>query len=66
MTKAIVFGATGAIGTSLVEILCAEQKGWEIFAVTRSVKDTSRLASMNLPNVTMVEEIPLTKKVFLK
>jgi nucleoside-diphosphate-sugar epimerase len=67
MTKVIVFGATGAIGTSLVKILCAEHKGWEIFAVTRSVKGTSRLASMNLPpNVTMVEGDPFDEESVLE
>lgn len=66
MTKAIVFGATGAIGTSLVEILSTEHAGWKILAVTRSVKGNSRLASMNLPNVTMVEGDPFDKESVLK
>jgi nucleoside-diphosphate-sugar epimerase len=66
MTKVIVFGATGAIGTSLVEILSAEHADWEILPVTRSVKGASRLASMNLPNVTMVEGDPLDKESVLK
>jgi nucleoside-diphosphate-sugar epimerase len=66
MTKVIVFGATGAIGTSLVEILSPEHEGWEILAVSRSVKGTSRLASMDLPNVTMVEGDPFDKESVLK
>jgi nucleoside-diphosphate-sugar epimerase len=66
MTKVIVFGSTGAIGTNLVEILSAEHADWEILTVTRSVKGTSRLASMNLPNVTMVEGDPLDKESVLK
>jgi hypothetical protein len=39
---------------------------WDDFPVTRSVKDTSRLASMNLPNVTMVEGDPFDKESVLK
>jgi nucleoside-diphosphate-sugar epimerase len=66
MTKVIVYGATGAIGTSLVETLCAEHKGWEILAVTRSAKGTSRLASMKLPNVTMVEGDPFDEESVLE
>jgi nucleoside-diphosphate-sugar epimerase len=64
--KVVVFGATGVIGTSLVEVISTEHATWEILAVTRSIKGTSRLASMKLPNVTMVEGDPFDTENVLK
>jgi nucleoside-diphosphate-sugar epimerase len=59
--RAIVFGSTGAIGTSLVEYLSRSHPFWEIKAVSRSNDVKSRLADMELHNVTMVEGDPLDK-----
>jgi len=50
--KVIVFGATGAVGTALVEHLSKEQPQWQILAVTRS-KNTSSLKFP--PQVSIVE-----------
>lgn len=56
ISKVIVFGATGAIGTSLVEILSEKQPTWEIVAVSRSgANSDSPLAKMQLPRVTIVK-----------
>ena len=53
-SKVIVFGATGAIGTSLIEIIHEKQPTWEILAVSRSgPKADSPLAK--IPQVTMVK-----------
>ena len=53
--KVTVFGATGVIGTGLVEILVKEHTDWEITAVTRrsdpSSSNDCRLASLGLSNV---------------
>lgn len=50
---ATVFGATGPIGTALVQVLSSQHSDMKILAVSRST--SSRLASMNLPNVEMVK-----------
>jgi nucleoside-diphosphate-sugar epimerase len=57
--KAIIFGATGAIGLGLVEILSKKQPNWEIFAVTRS--ETSDKFSQ-FPNVKVVQGNPNNKE----
>ena len=57
----IVFGATGAIGTELVQILCADYPHWTILAVTRDLSKSSRLASLQLANVTLVQGDPFEK-----
>jgi nucleoside-diphosphate-sugar epimerase len=60
-TKVIVFGATGAIGTALIEILSKQHPDWNILAVsTKASADnggnhSSRLASLQLPNVKIVQ-----------
>ncbi|CAJ1969710.1 unnamed protein product [Cylindrotheca closterium] len=48
--KVIVFGSSGAIGTSLVGILSEKQPAWEITAVARSAADKFD----DLKNVTVV------------
>jgi len=62
---AIIFGSTGAIGTSLAEYLSSAHPTWKIRAVSRSLSTDSRrsrLAKMNLPNVTMVQGSPSEDK----
>lgn len=56
ISKVIVFGSTGAIGTSLIEILTEKQPTWEIVAVSRSgpTMDSS-LAKLQLSRVTIVK-----------
>ena len=51
-----VYGSTGVIGTALVIQLAEKHPDWTIQAVSRSSSPTSgsRLASLNLPNVTLV------------
>ncbi|CAB9513295.1 NAD-dependent epimerase dehydratase [Seminavis robusta] len=61
-TSVIVFGSTGAIGTSLIELLSKEHPDWQIKAVTRSISSKSRLAEMGIENVTMVEGDPFSKE----
>jgi nucleoside-diphosphate-sugar epimerase len=54
VSKVIVFGATGAIGTSLIEIIHEKQPTGEILAVSRSgPNDDSPLAK--IPQVTIVK-----------
>mmetsp|Transcript_32350 Transcript_32350/g.74311 ORF Transcript_32350/g.74311 Transcript_32350/m.74311 type:complete len:351 (+) Transcript_32350:38-1090(+) len=54
--KVVVFGATGAIGTSLIEILSEKEPSWKIAAISRSEPTSSKHASIaNLPNVEMVQ-----------
>jgi nucleoside-diphosphate-sugar epimerase len=59
--RVIVFGSTGAIGTSLVEILSKDHPSWEIQAVSRTNDGKSRLAKMKLPNVSIVVGDPFNK-----
>ena len=49
-----VYGSTGVIGTELVIQLSEQHPDWTIQAVSRSTASGSRLASLNLPNVTLV------------
>ena len=51
----LIYGATGAIGTNLIQIISREQPDWTILAATRSGGATSYLASLNLPNVSLVK-----------
>ena len=53
--KVIIFGATGAIGTSLAEYLSHEHPQWEILAVSRNPSSPSRLQTLKLPNVKIVQ-----------
>ena len=54
--KIVVFGATGSVGTDLIEIVSNNEPAWEIVAVSRSGPNTNtRLASLNLPNVDIVK-----------
>ena len=62
----VIFGATGAVGTSLCERLAREQPTWKIQAVTRDANGTSRLAQLNLPNVHMVVGNPFDPQDVLK
>jgi nucleoside-diphosphate-sugar epimerase len=56
ISKVIVFGSTGAIGTSLIEILTEKQPTWEIVAVSRSGPTSdSSLAKLQLPRITIVK-----------
>ena len=55
ISKVLIFGATGPIGTNLIEIICKEQPNWSILAVSRTGGESSRLARLNLPQVTMVK-----------
>ncbi|KAL7581698.1 hypothetical protein ACA910_022241 [Epithemia clementina (nom. ined.)] len=56
--KVIIFGSTGAIGTELAEVLSTQYPEWQIQAVTRDTSKKSRLASMQLANVTIVQGDP--------
>ena len=50
--KIVVFGATGSVGTDLIEIVSNNEPNWKIVAVSRSGPNTNaRLASLHLPNV---------------
>lgn len=60
--EVIVFGATGAIGSSLIEFLSKEHPKWKIKAVTRSMSTNSRLSQMGLPNIEMVEGDPFDQE----
>jgi nucleoside-diphosphate-sugar epimerase len=51
----LIYGATGAIGTNLIQIISKEQQDWTILAASRSGGPTSYLASLNLHNVTLVK-----------
>lgn len=67
--KVIIFGSTGAIGTSLAEYLSNNHASWEIQAASRSPPSESsknRLAQLNLPNVTMVQGDPEKKEEVLR
>lgn len=56
ISKVIVFGATGAIGTSLIEILSEKQPTWEIVAISRSgASSNSPLAKMQLQRVMVIK-----------
>lgn len=49
MTKSVlVFGATGAIGSALIEIITKEQPDWKIMAVSRSGNPTPRLEGVTV------------------
>jgi nucleoside-diphosphate-sugar epimerase len=49
-----VFGSTGVVGTTLIELLAQQQPEMCIEAVTRSTS-SSRLSSLNIPNVKLVQ-----------
>lgn len=51
----IIFGATGAIGTTLIEIVTLKNPDWKVLAASRSGGKGSHLASMQLPNVTLLQ-----------
>ena len=54
--KIVVFGATGSVGTDLIEIVSNNEPNWKIVAVSRSGPNTNaRLASLHLPNVDIVK-----------
>jgi nucleoside-diphosphate-sugar epimerase len=59
---AVIFGATGAIGTALAQQLSKDHADWRIQAVTRKIQGTSRLEQLGLPNLAMVEGDPLAKQ----
>lgn len=60
--KVIVFGSTGPVGRTLVEILSKEQPTWEIFAVTRS--STNKFD--NLKNVVILQGDAFNKEETMK
>jgi nucleoside-diphosphate-sugar epimerase len=60
---AVVFGATGAVGRHLIEILSQKQPNWEILAVTRSA---SSKAFSTLSNVKVVQGDPSKKEDVLQ
>lgn len=53
--KIVIYGATGAIGTNMIEIMSKKQPGWTILAASRSGGVSSHLATLKLPNVQMVK-----------
>jgi nucleoside-diphosphate-sugar epimerase len=53
--KIVVYGATGAIGTNLIEIMSKNHSDWTILAASRSGGASSYLASLKLPNVHLVK-----------
>ena len=57
--KVIIFGSTGPIGRTLIEILAKEEPSWEIFAVTRS---TTTDKFDGLTNVQVVQGDPHNKE----
>jgi nucleoside-diphosphate-sugar epimerase len=59
--RVLVFGSTGVIGTALVKILSKDHPSWHILAVSRHNDGKSRLAKMELPNVTTVAGDPFNK-----
>jgi nucleoside-diphosphate-sugar epimerase len=50
--KVIIFGASGAIGLKLTEIVSGEQPDWEVFAVSRNAKAKETLSKYS--NVTVI------------
>jgi nucleoside-diphosphate-sugar epimerase len=53
--KIVIYGATGAIGTGMIEIMSKKQPEWTILAASRSGGSSSHLATLKLPNVQMVK-----------
>jgi nucleoside-diphosphate-sugar epimerase len=53
--KVLIYGATGAIGTNLIQIMAKEQPEWTVLAASRSGGADSYLASLKLDNVEMVK-----------
>ena len=54
--KIVVFGATGSVGTDLIEIITENEPKWKIVAASRSGPSAeTRLSSLNLPNVEIVK-----------
>jgi len=53
--KVLIYGATGAIGTNLIEIMARRRPGWTVLAASRSGGADSYLASLELDNVEMVK-----------
>ena len=51
----LIYGATGAIGTNLVQIVSREHPDWTVLAASRSGGPNSYLALLNLHNVTLVK-----------
>jgi len=64
--RVIIFGATGATGTSLAQRLSAEHPDWHILAVTRSTSSKSRLSEFNLSNVEIIQGDPFDSESVLK
>lgn len=60
--KVIVFGSTGPIGRTLIEILAKEEPSWEIFAATRS--STNKFEG--LKNVHVVQADPNNREETMK
>lgn len=64
--KAVVFGATGAIGTALIQILSNDHPSWTIQAVTRrdisKPSGTSSSELLKLPNVEFIQGDPLNRE----
>jgi nucleoside-diphosphate-sugar epimerase len=53
--KVLVYGATGTIGTNLIQIISKKQPEWTVLAATRSGGAGSYLAALNLKNVEMIQ-----------
>lgn len=60
-----IFGATGPVGTSLCEQASQAHPEWNIQAVSRNPNKDSRLKSMNLSNVTLVDGDVMSKETVL-
>jgi len=64
-TTVLIFGATGAVGTSLSEHLSHEQPTWKIRAISRRADGSSRLEKLNLKNLSVIPGDPLDKNQVL-
>jgi nucleoside-diphosphate-sugar epimerase len=61
MKSVIVFGSTGAIGTSLIDIMSKQQPTWSIYAVTRSDPTQQQIKDKfgQYPNVQIIQGDPI-------
>lgn len=58
----VIFGATGAVGTSLAQQLSATQPDWQVQAISRQADGSSRLERLELANVSVVKGDPFDKE----
>jgi nucleoside-diphosphate-sugar epimerase len=57
--KVVIFGATGAIGAGLIDIIRQNQPSWQVYAVTR---DASKTIIADHPSVKLLQGDPNVKE----